>query len=123
MPYDIPEDIYFFLLLALITSFQMDLVQKFQAANLCRHVNIGSLAIGRPYPIQYAVRVTTRYGSSVVMVLQDSPTSTVRVIIPRRYGVLITDSDMTNINSRAVALNLIYSGTCATTNSYMLSIE
>jgi hypothetical protein len=100
----------------------MDLVQKFQAANLCRHVNIAPLAIGRPYPIHYAERVT-RYGSSVVMVLQDSPTTTVRVFIPRRYGVLITDADKTNINTRAVALNLIFSGTCTTTNSYMLSIE
>jgi hypothetical protein len=122
MPYDIPAKTYFFLL-ALITSLQMDLVQKFQAAKLCRHVNIGSLAIGRPYPIQYAERVTTRYGSSVVMVLQDSPTSTVRVFIPRRYGILINDADMTNINTRAVALNLIYSGTCDTTNSYILSID
>jgi hypothetical protein len=57
------------------------------------------------------------------MVLQDSPTSTVRVFIPRRYGVLITEADMTNINSRAVALNLIFSGTCSTTTSYILSIE
>jgi hypothetical protein len=56
----------------------------------------------------YAKRVTTRYGSSVVMVLHDTPTSTVRVFIPRRYGSLITEYDMTNINTRAVALNLVF---------------
>jgi hypothetical protein len=48
----------------------MDLMQKFQAANAYRHINIPSLEIGRPYPISYAKRVQTRYGS-VVMVLRD----------------------------------------------------
>jgi hypothetical protein len=101
----------------------MDLMQKFQAANVCRHVNIASLEIGRPYHIAYAERVQTSYGASVFMVLRDSTITTVRVFIPRRYGVLVNDDDFTYINTQAVALNLIFRGTYATTNSYILSIE
>jgi putative AlgH/UPF0301 family transcriptional regulator len=101
----------------------MDIVQRFKAANLCRHVNVASLEIGRPYSIQYAELVNIRFGSSVVMVLQHSTTGTVRVFIPRRYGVLISDEDITNINTRAATLSFAFGGTCPTTNSDIISLE
>jgi hypothetical protein len=101
----------------------MDLVTKFQAANACRYVNISSLETGRQYPIVFAERATTRFGSTVLMVIQDSPTSTVRVFLARRYATVVSSEDIAQINTKGVNLNLVFKGTCVTTSSYILAIE
>jgi hypothetical protein len=101
----------------------MDIVSKFQAANACRHVNISSLETGRQYPIVFAERVTTRFGSTVLMVIQDSPKSTVKVFLPRRYATVVSSEDIAQINAQGVNLHLVFKGTSVTTNSYILAIE
>jgi hypothetical protein len=120
MPSDIQKTCW---VLALISSLQMDLVTKFQAANAWRHVNIRSLEIGRQYPIVFAERVTTRFGSTVLVVIQDSPASTVRLFRPRRYATIVSSEDIAQINTQGVNLHLVFKGTCVTTNSYILAIE
>jgi hypothetical protein len=57
------------------------------------------------------------------MQLRDSPANTVRVFLPKRYGSIISVDDIHHINTHAVELNLVFKGTFATTNSYILTIE
>jgi formylmethanofuran dehydrogenase subunit D len=101
----------------------MDLITKFQAANACTSVKIGALEVDSKYPIFSVERVTTRYGSTVLMVLRDSTMSMIRVFLPRRYASIITDDDIEQINSHTVPLYVVYKGTHVTTNSYIVAIE
>ena len=68
----------------------------------------------------HAERVTTRYGLSVLVAIMDSPSSSVKVFLPRRYGDVVTDEDLEAINTQRVALLLLYKGTCPRSNSYIL---
>jgi hypothetical protein len=67
-------------------------------------------------------RVTTRYGPSVLLTINLDTSDTVRVFLPTRYSNVITDDDMTTINTRQVQLHLIYKETCKNTHSYMLQL-
>ena len=53
----------------------------------------------------------------------DSPTSSVKVFLPRRYGDVVSEEDLEAVNSQRVALLLIYKGTCPRSNSYILELK
>jgi len=85
----------------------MDLSKSFEEASAYASVSVSSLDAHKPYPITKAKRISTKYGLAVVLTLQGSEAGVVQVILPQRYSDVFTDSDMANINSKAVALNLV----------------
>jgi hypothetical protein len=101
----------------------MELDRKFQIATSCRSVSLGSLEFDRAYPIVHAERITTRYGKSVLVAIMDSPSSTMKIFLPRRYGDVVSDEDLEAINSQRVALLLMYKRTCPRSNSYILELK
>ena len=85
----------------------MELDRKFENATSYRSVSVGSLEPDQQYPIVHAERINTRYCQSVLLAILDSPTTSVKVFLPRRYGDVVSDEDLQFINSKRVALYLI----------------
>jgi hypothetical protein len=106
----------------------MDLIRRFDNAASHTTVKIPSLEIGRRYEILAAERVTTRYGPSILLTIalgtssSSSSSDSVRVFLPTRYTDVITDEDISTINTRQVQLHLVYKGACKSTHSYMLQL-
>ena len=96
---------------------------KFEIDTSCRSVSIGSLEPDQQYPIVHAERINTRYGQSVLLDILDSPTTSVKVLLPKRYGDVLSDEDLQVINSKRVTLYLISKGTCLKSNSYILELK
>ena len=57
------------------------------------------------------------------MGIMDSPTGSVKFFLPRRYVDVGSDEDLEAINIQRVALLLVYNGTCARSNSYILELK
>jgi hypothetical protein len=90
----------------------MELDRKFEIATSCRSVTLGSLEPDQQYPIVHAERINTRYGQSVLLAILDSPTTSIKVFMPKRYGDVVSEEDLRVINSKRMILYLIYKGTC-----------
>jgi len=102
----------------------MELSKKFQMATSCHVVKIDSLEIDRKYPVIKAERVTTRFGESILLCIQNSTTlNHFKIFLPKRYAETFTDDDLNAINTEKVKLNLIYKGMCDQTKSFNLAIE
>jgi len=107
----------------LFRFFQMDLSAKFKMISSCQQIKIMSLGINTPYPIERTEKVQIKYGEAIVLTLQESAQTFVKVIVPRRYGSLFTDNDLCSINEKSVSLSLKYLGTNPASNSYILEIK
>ena len=90
----------------------MELDRKFKIATSFRSVSLGSLEHDQQYPIVHAERINTRYRQSVLLAILDPPTTSVKVFLLTWYGDVASDEDLQVINSKHVALYLIYKGTC-----------
>jgi hypothetical protein len=101
----------------------MELDLKFEIATSCRSVILGHLEPDRAYPIFLAEGIHTRYGQSVLVGIMDSPSSSVKVFLLRRYGDVVSDEELEAINTQRVALLMVYKGTCARSNSYILELK
>jgi len=104
----------------------MDLAKKFEDATASASsasVNISTLILNRPYPIVRAKRITTRFGSTVLLSIRDTDEQLVQIFLPRRYASVVSDEDMAKINSRSIYLNLVYKGMCEKNKSYLLAID
>jgi len=92
----------------------MDLAKHFEGATTYSSVNLSSFETNKLYPIGHAKRITTKYGPTILLLLQVSETNIVLVFLPKRYSDVVSDDDMENINSKAVSLLLVYKGVCET---------
>ena len=101
----------------------MELDRKFQIATSRRSVTLGSLVPDQQYPIVHEERMNTRYGQSVLFAILDSPTTSVKVFLPRRNSDVFSDEDLQTINSQRVVLYLIHKVTCPKSNSYILELK
>ena len=104
----------------------MDLAKKFEDATTsasCASVNISSLILNRPYPIVRAKRVTTKFGSTVMLSIRDTDEQLIQIFLPKRYASVVSDDDISKINSRTKYINLVYKGLCEKTRSYLLAID
>jgi len=101
----------------------MDLSAKFKMISSCQQIKITSLRDDTPYPIERAGKVQTKYGEAIILTLQESPQTFMKVFLPKRYGSVFTDNDLRSINVKSVSLNLKYIGTSPDSNSYILEIE
>ena len=76
----------------------------------CRAASIGSLEPDQEYLIVHAESINTRYRQSVMLAIFDSPTTSVKVFLPKQYSDVVSDEDLQVFNSKRVALYLIYKG-------------
>jgi len=100
----------------------MELDRKFEIATSCPSVSLGSLEPDLPYSIVHAEHIYTRYGQSVLVAIMDSSTSSVKNLLPKRYGDVVSDEDLEAFNSQRVTLSLIYKGTRPSSKSYILEL-
>jgi DNA-binding NarL/FixJ family response regulator len=75
-----------------------------------------------PYLIVYAQTVETKYGTNVILTLQDSAAGMIKVFLTRQYGIIFTDAVMNAINEISVTRALKYFGTCPNSKAFMLNI-
>jgi len=67
----------------------------------CQQTKITSLKIDTPYPIERAERVQTKYGEAILLTLRAESQHTFdKVFLPRRYGSLFSDDDLSAINDK-----------------------
>ena len=90
----------------------MDLGKRFEETTTYASDSVFSLEPHKPYPITRAIPISTKYGLSVSLTLRGSDTGVVEVFLAQRYSDVMTDADLESINSKAVALNLVYKGIC-----------
>ena len=86
----------------------------------CQQTKITSLKIDTPYPIERPEKVQTKYGEAIILTLQESLHTFVKVFLPKRYGSLFTDNDLHSINVKSVSLNFKYIGTSPDSNTLHL---
>jgi hypothetical protein len=103
----------------------MDLSKRFaEATTSSQTVSVGSLDVGNEYPILYAKRMTSKYGSTVLLTLQTSSDSDpVLTLLPKRYADVVSDDDIMKIRDNDVSLHLVFKGVCETTKAFVLAIE
>ena len=101
----------------------MNLGNRFEEATAYSSVNVTSLELNKLCLIVWAKRISTKYGPTVLLTLRVSETSIVQVFLSKRYSEVLSDDDMDSINSKAVALHLLYKGACESSKSYLLAIE
>jgi len=81
----------------------MDITTKFKMVTSCQQTKITSLKIGMPYPIERAERVQTKYSEAILTNLRaESPHTFVKMFLPRRYGSIFSDDDLSAINDKSV---------------------
>jgi len=69
----------------------MELVKKFEEATLCQSINIRSLETGKKYPILRAMRISSKYGTNILLTIQDSGSFTIQTYLPKRYSAVVSD--------------------------------
>jgi len=101
----------------------MDLGKRFEEAIAYASVSVSSLEPHKLYPIFRAKRISTKYGQAVVLTLKAPNAGIVQIFLPQRYSDVMMDANLESINSKAVALNLVYRGVCESSKAYLLAIE
>jgi len=104
----------------------MEVAKKFENATVSASsasVTISTLVLNTLYPIVRAKRITTKFGSTVLLSIRDSDEQLVQIFFPKRLASVVSDEDIAKINSRSIYLNLMYKGICEKTKSYLLAID
>ena len=101
----------------------MDVNQKFDGVTCDTTICVSELDMNRKYRILWAKRLTTRFGSTVILTIKGEDSAEAQIFLPRRYSDVFTDSDTEQINSNTVFLHLIFKGVCTSTKAYLLLIE
>jgi hypothetical protein len=100
----------------------MSLAQRFQQTSDTYIINLDKLTQDQPYHIIRAERSDTRYGPAVLLTIRETVNSLKKVFLPRRYGAVITDDDISHINSGQKKVCLIYKGICPQTKGHLIDI-
>jgi hypothetical protein len=100
----------------------MSLATRFQQTSSNYIIKVNCLVKDQPYPITRAERCVTRNGPAVLLTIQESENNLKKVFLPRRYSEIMTDEDLTHINSGKEKLNLVYKDKCSQTNCLLLAI-
>jgi hypothetical protein len=102
----------------------MDLSTRFEEASTSSPtVSVGSLNPGKKYPILYAKRMTSKYGSTVLLTLQTSDSDNVQTFLPKIYVAVMYDDDILQIRNKDVSQHLVFKGLCETTKAFVLAVE
>jgi hypothetical protein len=102
----------------------MDLASRFAQVNTSNIVSVDSLEKDRRYPVTYAQRQETVYGQTVFLTLRVGASGeSVKIFLPKRYGLTFKDDDIVNINGGTLSLNIIYHGLFAGSKAFKLTLE
>jgi hypothetical protein len=102
---------------------QNELVKKFNDAASSHVVPLGDLTIERPYPIEAARPIATKFGDSILLSLRDAEQALVKVFLPRRFCGAFTEEHLEAINRGTLSLRLVYKGKSAQSGMHLLAIE
>jgi hypothetical protein len=100
----------------------MNLAQKFDGVTCDTNIAASELDMNRKYRILQARRLTSRFGSTVILTVKGKNAVPVQVFLPRRYSDVFSDTEIKQINSKAVFLHLLFKGLFPTTKAYLLAI-
>jgi uncharacterized protein YbaR (Trm112 family) len=100
----------------------MSLAARFQQTSESYAIKLVTPFKNQPYPIKKADRCDTRFGPAVLRTIQESENSLRKVFLPGRYSAVMTDDDLTDINSGCIKLSLIYRGVCPQTKGHLLTV-
>jgi hypothetical protein len=101
----------------------MELQKKFQLVTSTRLVSATSLVVNRRYPILRAQRAETRYGPTVILALQETNLSQIKICLPKRYADTLRDDEINFIDSGTEALDLVSKGSSEASDSLVLALE
>ena len=76
----------------------------------CGMLHHQSLAINKTYPVLFARRFITHFGSSILVTLQSQKGINVKIYLPKIYSEVFEDSDIEDINTGSKHNKLIYRG-------------
>jgi len=94
----------------------VNLSQQFHLVASGQVVQLNTLDINKPYPVLYARRLNTQFGSTVLVTLQSDEGVNVKIYLPKRYSEVIED-----INTGRKHNKLIYRG--RTGSAYAIHLE
>jgi hypothetical protein len=86
-------------------------------------VRISDLTVDNVYPVLHAESVDTKYGLSILLTISESDDHCVKVFLPRRYSLCLSEEDVSAVNEHTVNYRLIYKGLSSTSRAYVLQIE
>ena len=61
-------------------------------------VHVNSLTVDKNDPMVKAERVRTKYGETILLSIRDSAQQLFKLFLPKRYGMVFKDEDITSIN-------------------------
>ena len=88
--------------------------------------HISELAVHKACPVERADMVTTRFGDTILLGIQDLDTHDERlykVFLPQRYSTAFKDDDLRAINDGTARWILVSKGKFPKTSAYELSVE
>jgi len=88
----------------------MELRSKFLQVSTTGTIKIRDLERGTKYPIIRAGRIVTHMGHTIILTIQNPSGFCLRVLLPKRYARVVTDTDMENVNLNPGIFCLIYKG-------------
>jgi hypothetical protein len=84
---------------------------------------LGDLTIERPYPIEAARPIATKFGDSILLSLRDAEQALAKVFLPRRFCGAFTEEHLEAINRGTLSLRLVYKGKSAQSGMHLLATE
>jgi len=99
----------------------MNLAQQFHLVASGQVVQLHTLDINKPYPVQYAQRLTTQFVSTVLATLNSEEGNNVKIYLPKRYANVFEDSGFEDINNGRKHYKLIQRG--KTGSAYIIHME
>ena len=84
-------------------------------------MQLHTLEQNRPYPVVFARRLNTQYGSTVLLTQQIGKNINVKIHLPKRYADVIEDVHIEIINSGRKNYKLLYFGKAG--SAYIINIE
>jgi len=93
-----------------IESIQINLSTHFHNVASGQIIRIYTLEINKCHPVVYARRLTTQYGSTLLLTLQSEDYICVKMFLPKRYSDVIDYVDIYEINTGKKYYKLIYNG-------------
>jgi len=83
----------------------MELGAKFEVATSSQSISIRDLVVDKKYPIVSAKKITTKFGPSTLLTLQDSDSAaTLLIFMPKRYSEVNSEDDIMKINNNLVVI-------------------
>ena len=83
----------------------MDLCRVFKHIASGPVVQLHTLEQNGPYPVVFARRLNTQYGSTVLLTLQTGENINVKIYLPKRYADVVEDDHIEEINSGRKIIN------------------